>query len=140
MDEDDEDFLIDHNVRAARANKLAQGSPASAAGTAPSSRPASPSSAVNGKLPHTSVTPLQHDDQLPTADTSLISLQGHYPRIHHINGLKLPRPPRNKDKSKDAFAASNPLISEDDFELIMDLFERITDRKTPTLHLVRAAR
>lgn len=135
MDEDDEDFLIDHNVRAARANKMAQGSPASTTGTAPSSRPASPSSAVNGRLPSMAAASLQHDDQLPTADTSLISLQGHYPRIHHINGLKLPRPPRNKDKSKDAAAASNPLISEDDFELIMDLFERITDRKTPTLHL-----
>lgn len=58
---------------------------------------------------------------------------------HKVNGDASHRhsktSPGRKDKGKDA-AATGPL-SEADFELIMDHFEKVTEEKLPTLHAVR---
>lgn len=73
------------------------------------------------------------------AQQSLVANNGHYPPLQPINGYKSSQNTsrgRDKVRETDSTLQVNP-ISEDDFELVMDLFERATDRKTPTLHLVR---
>lgn len=132
MDEDDEDFLIDHNIRAHKLAKMAKLNGASQANEAktPISQPGSPLSsdaAATGLANGTSAL-------LPN-DQPVISVKGHYPALNTISGIKAARN-TNKLGKEALISASVPVVSEDDFELVMDLFERITDRKVPTLHLV----
>lgn len=48
-----------------------------------------------------------------------------------------PRARSAKARGKEPETASSTAISEDDFELVMGLFERVTEEKFPYLHLVR---
>jgi hypothetical protein len=133
MDEDDEDFLIDHNIRAhklAKLNRPNGTSPANGAKT-PSSQPGSP--VPDATIP--AANDAAHDESLPLNDQPVIAIKGHYPPLQVISGIKASRA-SNKKAKEALISASVPVLSEDDFELVMDLFERITDRKVPTLHLV----
>ena len=113
MDETDADFLDEYNHTLKANYRHPNGS---------SSGPP-PSPSTNGFDASYPIRP----------DVSLVADNGHYPSINYGNGMK--RSPSRKDKGKSTDLS--PLaISEDDFELVMDLFERTTDRKTPTLHMV----
>ena len=128
MDEDDEDFLIDHNIRAQKLTKVN-----GVNGTSPINGSKTPVSQPGSPVPESAAV---HDDILPSSDQPVIAIKGHYPPLHPISGIKAAR--ASNKKAKEAIInASVPVLSEDDFELVMDLFERITDRKVPTLHLVR---
>lgn len=136
MDEDDEDFLMDHNIRARKLAKLTKANGISHVNGAksPQSTPGSPtdeaasSGHVNGAT---------HEDLLPICNHPVIAIKGHYPALNTISGIKAARN-TNRAAKEALLSASVPVVSEDDFELVMDLFERITDRKVPTLHLVSA--
>ena len=70
---------------------------------------------------------------------------GHSDRLHTANGLngvhrdidgnRLSKSPR-RDKGKEVALQPGPL-GEDDFELLMDHFEKTTEDQVPLLHLVR---
>lgn len=129
MDEDDADWLEDYNESVAgKQTDLADGA---SNPTQTRSALASPASAklqqTNGQMsPSTgnakSIAPLNF----------LATAQGHYPPMTGIAASKHAR--ARREKGKDLPTATTPL-AEDDFELVMDLFERATDRKVPTLHM-----
>lgn len=142
MDEDDADFLEDYNDGKKEnqqpdgqqhpSKQIASSAVSSVDGDAsPStSAPTSPQPAANGF--HSGKNGIKADTA-KAPQHNQIAIAGHYPPLHPITGLK--RSSSRKDKGKDV-ASPPSYITEDDFELVMDLFERITDRKVPTLHLV----
>lgn len=112
MDEEDADWLEDHNAALLqeKASVIQDGS-------------------ASGE-----------DNRVANADngTSVIARNGHYPPLQPIHGYRsAPQSAAKPNPSKDVKTArAATKLSEDDFELVMDLFERITDRRAPTLHLV----
>lgn len=128
MDEDDADWLEDYN---ASVSEKAAGEGL----TATTSGPSSPTGnkAVNGAGNTPSGNGAPKSKPLSPMSNFLATTNGHYPPTTGIGAAKHAR--ARKEKGKEVPHATS-LLSEDDFELVMDLFERATDRKVPTLHLV----
>lgn len=141
MDEEDEDWLEDYNLAAKERGQdahMGQGDdadenkpPASHLNSADSLdssvtplSPASPSIAgLNG---HVAVS-------AKSSNLDLIAKNGHYPPLAPFSSFKAAN---RKRKQLRESSHNTSIITEDDFELVMDILERATDQKTPTLHSV----
>ncbi|KAK9898295.1 hypothetical protein P389DRAFT_31800 [Cystobasidium minutum MCA 4210] len=137
MDEEDEDWLEDYNLAAKdRGQDVHMGNGDDADENKP------PASLVNGtespkvfsKPSSPAGTPSQNGNVAALAAShkyTILAQDGHYPPLGPLSAFKAASRKRKQLRE----SSQNPsLITEDDFELIMDLLERATDRKTPTLH------
>lgn len=152
MDEDDEDWLEDYNRglhKSIAANNVKPSSPsntfkASAENIDENQPPAvlqngiaspngSPSIPISPSIPTLNGHAHTTSSVYHGTETTIIAKNGHYPPLGHLSAFKVSN---RKQKPPKDVGEVPPTISEDDFELIMDLLERATDQKCPTLHMV----
>jgi len=141
MDEEDEDWLEDYNIAAkergqdahmtngddADENKPPSSHINGADSPDISNVPASPASpALLGINGHVAVN-------AKSQNLDLIAKNGHYPPLGPLSAFKAAN---RKRKQLRESSQNSSIITEDDFELVMDILERATDQKTPTLHSV----
>lgn len=135
MDEEDEDWLEDYNIAAK--SRVGQDSHMAKGDDGDENKP--PSLPVNGSAATSSASASAngHDNVAALAashDYAILAKDGHYPPLGPLSAFKA----ANRKRKQLRESSQNPsLITEDDFELVMDLLEQATDQKTPTLHSVR---
>lgn len=141
MDEEDEDWLEDYNLAAKESgqnvhisngddvdeNKPPLGQPNGIHSPDATRLPGSPAyasvgvGAINGHVAA----------DAKSSSLDLIAKDGHYPPLGPLSSFKAAN---RKRKQLRESSHNSSIITEDDFELIMDILERATDQKTPTLH------
>lgn len=146
MDEEDEDWLEDYNLAAkergddvhiANADDADENKPplkAQINGIGSPNTPLTPSSPAASPALPSGNGHVAADAKSSALD--LIAKDGHYPPLGPLSAFKAANRKRRQLRES---SQNSSIITEDDFELVMDLLERATDEKTPTLHSVSTA-
>jgi enhancer of polycomb-like protein len=142
IDEEDEDWLEDYNIAAAQQAKAPSKSSSHLPANSDIDENKPPSVALNGIDSHNSTPNSPSSPASPSvnghntatrSDLTILAKNGHYPPLGPLSAHKAASRKRKQLHDTNEHPSQ---ISEDDFELVMDLLERATDKKAPTLHSV----